>query len=76
MSVLLDIAGHIQYKFLGLLLIIFMMVSSDIFINRALAQFKGAVDFKCPTSWGTFLQGLFLVLIMVCIDALIRQNVI
>ncbi len=75
-SVLLDIASHVQFKFLTLLLVMFIFISSDVFINRVLAKFRGGVDYKCPTSWGTFLQGLFLVLIMMVIDALIRQKII
>ncbi len=75
-SVVMDIASHVQYKFLVMLLIVFIMISSDTFINRALSRFRGAVDYKCPTSWGTFLQGLLLVLIMTTIDALIRQKII
>ncbi len=75
-SIIMDIASHIQYKFLALLLVVFILLSSDIFINRILSSFRGAVDYKCPTSWGTSLQGLFLVLIMIIIDALIRQKII
>ncbi|SIP85956.1 Hypothetical protein PACV_241 [Pacmanvirus A23] len=75
-SILLDIASSIQYKLFGLMLIIFIFISSDVFINRALAKFNGAVDYKCPTSWGTFLQGLFLVLSCIIIDAAIRQKII
>ncbi len=58
------------------MLLFFIMLSSDIFVNRALAKFSGAVDYKCPTSWGVFLQGLFLVLSMIIVDALIGQGVI
>lgn len=75
-SVIVDVLSQIQYKFLALLLLMFIMVSSDVFINRALAKFKGAVDYKCPTSWGVCLQGMFLVMVMIIIDALIRQKVI
>ncbi len=75
-SVILDIASCIRFKFLALLLIVFIFLSSDVFINRVLAKFRGGVDYKCPTSWGTFLQGLFLVLTMMTIDALISQKII
>lgn len=75
-TMIVDIFSSIQYKFLGLMLIMFIILSSDVFINRILARFGGAVNVKCPTSWGTFLQGLFLVLAMIIIDALIRQEVI
>ena len=72
----IDIIGGIQWKLLGFMLLIFMVISSDVFINRALAQFSGAVDYKCSTSYGTFLQGLFLVLSCILIDAAIRQKII
>ncbi len=73
-TVIVDIMSSIQYKFLGLMLLIFILISSDVFINRALAKFEGAVDYKCPTSWGVCLQGLFLVLVIIIIDALISQK--
>lgn len=58
------------------MLLIFIIISSDVFINRALAKFRGAVDYKCPTSWGTFLQGLFLVFACILVDAAIHQKII
>jgi hypothetical protein len=73
---LLDIISLIQYKFLGLMFVMFILINSDVFINRILSTFKGAVNYKLATNWGTVLQGLMLVLIMIIIDALIRQNII
>lgn len=75
-SILLDIFGRIQYKLFALMFVIFIIVSSDVFINRALTKFTGAVDQKCPTSWGTFLQGLFLVIACILVDTAIRQKLI
>lgn len=75
-SVALDIASHIQFKFLGLMLLMFIIISSDVFVNRVLSKFKGAVDGKCPANWGVFLQGLFLVMVMTLIDGLVRQKII
>lgn len=75
-SIVLDIFGNIQWKLFGMLLIIFMIISSDVFINRALSKFNGAVDYKTPTSWGTFLQGLFMVFALIIVDAAVRQKII
>lgn len=75
-SVIVDIASHISFKFFSLMLMVFVFLNSDVFINRVLSTFSGAVDFKCPTSWGTCLQGTFLVLCMMGIEALIKQGVI
>lgn len=75
-SVALDIVTGIQFKLLGLMLLVFILLSSDVFINRALSRFSGAVEYKCPTSWGVVLQGMFLVLVMMIVDALVRADVI
>jgi hypothetical protein len=75
-SIILDITSQIQFKFLGFLVIVFILLSSDIFINRVLAKFKGAVDYKTPTSWGVCLQSMFLAMIMLVLDGLIRQKII
>lgn len=75
-SVIFDLLSNIQYKLLGLMLLVFLIISSDVFINRALAKFSGAVDYKYPTTWGTTLQGLFLVIACIFIDAAIRQKII
>ena len=75
-SILVDIVSRTQFKFIGLLLIMFLIVSSDVFTMRVLSKFDGAVDYKTPTSWGTFQQGLWLCLFMVISDVLIRTNVI
>jgi len=75
-SIIVDIAGNIQYKLFGLMLVVYLIINSDVFTNRVLDNFKGAVNLKCPTSWGTVLQGVFLVLACVIIDAIIRQKII
>jgi len=75
-SVIVDIASHVQYKLMGMMLIIFLFISSDVFVNRALSAFSGAVDFKCPTSYGVVLQGIFLVIAMIIMDVAIKQNII
>jgi len=75
-SILFEVFGGIQYKLIGFIFIVFMLINSDVFINRVLHKFKGAVDFKCPTSYGTFLQGIFLCIICIFIDAAIKQGVV
>jgi hypothetical protein len=75
-TIVYDALGSVQYKLFSLMLLMFMFVSSDMFINKTLSLFDGTVDQKCPTSWGTVLQGLFLVLAMVVIDGLISNDII
>lgn len=45
------------------LFIIFIIVVSDVFTNNIIAKFgDNAVVGRCPTTWGTVLQGIFLVI--------------
>jgi len=76
MAVVLDIISHTQFKLFGMMLIIFLFISSDVFVNRALSAFSGAVDFKHPTSYGVILQGIFLVIAVIIMDVAIAQNII
>ncbi len=75
-SAIVDIASHVQYKLMGMMLIIFLFINSDVFVNRALSAFSGAVDFKCATSYGVILQGIFLVIAMIVMDVAIKQKII
>jgi len=71
-----DMLGSIQWKLVGFVFLIFIIVSSDVFVGRVLSQFNGAVDLKYPTSWGVILQGLFLSMGLIMIDALIRADIV
>jgi hypothetical protein len=73
---LVDIALNIEFKFHLLMLAVFIILSSDVFIGRILARFSGAVDTNFPTSWGVVLQGMFLVIACIIIDVAIRHKII
>lgn len=71
-----DVISNVQFKFVGMMFLVFLVLSTDTFITRVLSVFGSAVGGGCPTSWGTVLQGMFLVLAMLLIDPLIRLGVI
>jgi hypothetical protein len=75
-GILLDGLSGVQYKLVFFLLLIFLMITSDVFTNRVLSKFKGAVDYKNATNYGTFLQGIFLCLFFIIVDMGIKQKVI
>ena len=75
-SVFADIFSGIQFKLFGLIFIIFIFISSDVFIGRMLSNFSGATDGKKTTSWGTIIQGMFLVMALIVIDVLVKQKII
>jgi hypothetical protein len=76
LTMIMDIIGGVQYKFLGALFLVFLFVTSDIFVLGALERISGAVEYKNPTPYGAVLQGVVLVLIMLVVDPLIRQKII
>lgn len=71
-----DMFKGIQYKLFALMFFTFIVLSSDVFVTRVLCRFPGATDQKNITSWGTILQGLFLVLACLIFDIIIRLGVI
>jgi hypothetical protein len=75
-SIFTDMIKHIQFKLFGLIFILFLILMTDVFINRVLSQFNGAVDGRQPTSYGILLLGLFLMIGCVVLDATIRQGIV
>lgn len=75
-TMLADASTNIQYKLFLLMFLTFIGLSTDVFINRVLSNFSGAVEGTTPTSWGTVLQGIFLVIACLIFDLLIRMEVV
>jgi len=76
MTMLNNMIGDIPFKFLFLIFVVFLLISSDTFISRVLGKFDGAVELRCPTSYGTLIQGLVLVLVCMIVDGGIKQGII
>jgi hypothetical protein len=51
--------------------LLFIFISSDLFIDWGLSYIKGAVNHRTPTTKGTLLQGLFLTLGFVIASVLV-----
>lgn len=75
-GVIMDIVAGVQFKLISLIFVVFLLITSDVFINRILTKFSGAVEYKYTTTYGTCIQGLFFVLFYVLIDVGIRQGII
>jgi hypothetical protein len=60
----------INYKLLFFLYIIFLFLTSDVFVDKILDRVDDAVHDRNPTTKGTFIQGLFLVLFYIAADAI------
>lgn len=66
----------INYKLLLFIFLIFIFISSDIFIEKVLGSINGASQNREPTVKGTFIQGFFLVFLYMIIDLIIKLGFI
>lgn len=64
-------------KELFLLFLLFLFVVSDVFTNSVISGFgEKAVKCRSPTSWGTALQGVFLVIGFIVVIHLSENQII
>lgn len=75
-SVILSVGAKFDFKMMIILFILFIIITSDVFIDRILAKFNGAVNLNIPTAWGTVIQGVVLVLAYVLFDILVTYDVL
>ena len=75
-SMVFELIASINFKMAFLLLVVYLLLTSDVFINRVLSKFPGAVEYKNSTSYGTVITGVLLVLFYMCTDVLIRAGVL
>jgi len=68
--------SKIQFKLLGIMAVLFMFLSSDVFVTRILGKFSNAADGCNVSNYGTILQATFLVLGVMVGDLLISNNII
>lgn len=74
-SITLDAFSAIQFKQLLLMLVSFIVVSSNMFIDGPLSRFDGAVSAGQPTSYGVIIQGVALCIVMVIGGLLVSQGI-
>lgn len=75
-SLVSSIWEKINFKMLILLFITFVGLSSDVFCRRVLSHVDGAIDGKCPTNKGVFIQALLLCLAYVIFEILIVNDIL
>lgn len=75
-SIILSIGSKFDFKMMIILFLLFIIITSDVFVDRILSRFGGAVNLNIPTTWGTVLQGLLLVFSYVLFDILVTYEVL
>lgn len=72
-----DFFSGVNYKIIFFLFIIFMFINSDIFIEKVLSRFDGAVEGRSTiTNKGTFVSSIVLILFYMTFDMLIRNRIV
>lgn len=71
-----DALGGFSFKLILFLYLIFIIVCSDVFIDKILSKFDSAVDMHVPTTYGTLIQGAILVVSYIFTDVLIKMEVL
>jgi hypothetical protein len=75
-TLIVDAFSNIRFKLLIMIYIMFVFLSSDVFVDRVLSNFEGAVDIRSATNYGIMIQGMFLVLGYVVLEILIDQSIL
>ena len=69
-----NLIGNINYKVAFLLFMIGMIIFSDIFIDGFLSHISDTVSGECPTTKGTMLQLLFMVIAYIIVDLVVQYG--
>lgn len=78
MSLFMKITHSIPLKSTFFIFILFIIITSDIFVKKILGKFSGTTekDLFCVTGKGAFIQGLILSLSFIGVHMLIENDVI
>lgn len=75
-SMMTDGVTFLNFKMCFLLMIFYILLNSDVFIERVLGKFSGSVEMRHVTSYGTVLQSMFLAMGYIVADILINNSII
>lgn len=75
-STILGIFSISNVKLVAFLFIIFLFVSSDIFIEKFLSRFNNTTIGREPTVKGTIVQGIVLVLLFIFVDIILKMGLL
>jgi hypothetical protein len=75
-SLFADLFMKINWKIAFFLFILFIIINSDIFIDKCLGKIPGAVTNMTPTGKGTVVQAACLVLFYIILDGIISAGLI
>lgn len=75
-SPLVEIVKSVEYKYYAFMFLLFMFITSDVFMERVLSQIDGALEYQVPTPYGSIIQGIALIGAMLIIHIMITKEII
>lgn len=76
-SMFMQLFGHINFKLAAFIFLMGLFIFSDVFVKNILAGFPDAVNLmNFPTTYGTIIQLLFLVIAYLILDLLVQGKYI
>jgi hypothetical protein len=76
-SMFVKLCSRINLKIGIFIFLIGLFIFSDVFVNTILSMFKGAIsNIQLPTTYGTVIQLIFLVIAYLIIDLLVQAKYI
>lgn len=68
--------GSINFKHLIFMLIMFIFLSSDVYVDRVLSKIPGTVFNRSPNTKGTMIQLMFFAIAYILIDILVSYKIL
>lgn len=75
-SIAVDVVGKINWKMAIFLFTMMVFVLSDVFIELSLSGVKDAVEGDCPTTKGTLIQIIVIVIGYIILDLLTKGGIL
>jgi hypothetical protein len=76
-EILKHLIHELPVKMAFIVFMLYIILSSDVFINRVLGRIHGAISgIDTPSTYGTVVTGLLLTLFYIIFDVLVRKEVV
>lgn len=75
-EVISDTISSFDFLVFGLIFLIYIAVNSQIYYDRVLGNFNGALSMGIPTNYGTVIQGLTVAITSMIIYSLYEQEIL
>jgi hypothetical protein len=76
MTVSGNIISNVNYKVAFMLFVLSIILYSDVFVDKIIRPIGDTVEDECPTSKGTIIQIIFLIMSYIIIDLVVKYDIL